>query len=122
MANPRKYTCRLLEMVDDGILSAADVMNAAMSYMSDSDVEDMMHMNQWDDTIEEDGTEEDDSVKESEEDEITVGDKVIVDGVEYVAMQGPSVRGCVGCAGNYDQLCSKLPDCAGLIFVRRLTQ
>lgn len=51
MANPRKYTCRLLEMVDSGILSAADVMNAALLYMSDSDVEDMMHMNQWDDTI-----------------------------------------------------------------------
>mgnify|MGYP000647364269 CR=1 FL=1 len=33
MANPREYTCRLLEMVDSGILSAADVMNAALLYM-----------------------------------------------------------------------------------------
>ena len=49
MANPREYTCKLLEMVDSGILSAADVMNAALLYMSDSDVEDMMHMNQWED-------------------------------------------------------------------------
>ena len=32
-----------------GIHQAADVMNAALLYMSDSDVEDMMHMNQWDD-------------------------------------------------------------------------
>ena len=26
MANPRKHTCKLLEMVDSGILSADDVM------------------------------------------------------------------------------------------------
>ena len=64
MANPREYTCRLLEMVDNGILSAADVMNAALLYMSDSDVEDMMHMNEWDDVID-----EDDSTEEDEEDE-----------------------------------------------------
>lgn len=62
MANPREYTCRLLEMVDSGILSAADVMNGALLYMSDSDVEDMMHMNQWeDDTIDEESTEENDT-------------------------------------------------------------
>ncbi len=58
MANPREYTCRLLEMVDSGILLAADVMNAALLYMSDSDVEDMMRLYQWDDTIDEDGTED----------------------------------------------------------------
>ena len=54
MANPREYTCRLLEMVDSGILSADEVMNAALLYMSDSDVEDMMRMNQWEDSTEED--------------------------------------------------------------------
>ncbi len=62
MANPREYTCRLLEMVDSGILSAADVMTAALLYMSDSDVEDMMRMNQWDDTIVEESKEEGDSI------------------------------------------------------------
>lgn len=119
MANPREYTCKLLEMVDSGILSAADVMNAALSYMSDSDVEDMMHVNQWDDTIDKESTEENDSGEETEEDEITIGDTVTIDGVEYVAMQGPDRWGCVGCAGNHNQLCHKSPDCDGLIFVRR---
>ncbi len=118
MANPREYTCRLLEMVDDGILSAADVMTAALLYMSDSDVEDMIRMNQWEDSLVDESTEENDT----EEAEITVGSTLIVDGVEYVAMQGPERWGCVGCAGNHNQLCSKLPDCGGLIFVRRLTQ
>ncbi len=62
MANPREYTCRLLEMVDSGILSAADVMNAALLYMSDSDVEDMMHMNQWEDSLDDDDSTESDHV------------------------------------------------------------
>ena len=115
MTNPREYTCRLLEMVDSGILSPDDVMSAALSYMSDSDVEDMMHMNQCDDVLVEESTEENDSEEEAE---ITAGDTVTVDGVEYVAMQGPERWGCVGCAGNHNQLCSKLPDCGGLIFVR----
>ena len=119
MVNPREYTCRLLEMVDSGIISADDVINAAMSYMSESDVEDMMHMNQWDNTMDEDGTEEDDSVEESEEDEITIGDTVTMDGVENVAMQGPERGGCVGCAGDHNQLCIKLPDCGSFIFVRK---
>ncbi len=61
MDNPREYTCRLLEMVDSGILSAADVMNAALLYMSDSDVEDMVHMNQWEDMPVEESKEEGDS-------------------------------------------------------------
>lgn len=119
MANPREYTHKLLEMVDSGILSAADVMNAALLYMSDSDVEGMMHMNQWDNTIDEESTEENDSGEETEEDEITIGDTVTIGGVEYVAMQGLDRWGCVGCAGNHNHLCYKLPDCGGLIFVRR---
>lgn len=119
MANPREYTCRLLEMVDSGILSAADVMNAALLYMSDSDVEDMMRTNQWDNTTDEEGTEEeDDSGEESEEDEIIVGSTVTVDGVEYVAMQGPERWACTECAGNHNQFCNKLPNCGDFIFVR----
>ena len=118
MANPREYTCRLLEMVDDGILSAADVMHAALLYMSDSDVEDMLHLYQWDGTIDEESTEENDTEEEAEEDEITIGSTVTVYGVEYVATQGPKRWGCTGCAGNRDQLCNKLPDCDGFIFVR----
>lgn len=109
MANPREYTCKLLEMVDSGIISADDVMNAALLYMSDNDVADMMHMNQWD------GTEENDTEEKAE---ITIGSTVIVEGVEYVAMQGPERWGCTECAGNHDELCDKLPDCGGFIFVR----
>lgn len=112
MTNPRKHTCKLLEMVDGRILSAADVMTAALSYMSDSDVEDMMHMNQWNNTIDEESTEENDSG------EIIVGDTVTVNGVEYVAMQGPERWGCTECTGLQDKnLCLKLPCGNGLIFV-----
>lgn len=71
MTNPREYTHKLLEMVDSGILSAADVMNAALSYMSDSDVEDMIHMNQWDDMLDEDGAEEGDSGEETEDESLS---------------------------------------------------
>lgn len=116
MANPREYTCRLLEMVDSGILSADDVMEASVRYMSDSDVEDMMRLYQWDDVIDEESEEENDT---GEEDEITVGSTVTVYGAEYVAMQGPERWGCTECVGNRNQLCNKLPDCDGFIFVRK---
>lgn len=38
----RKYTCQLLEMIDDGVLDKDRVINAFCSYMSEADVEDMM--------------------------------------------------------------------------------
>lgn len=41
----RKYTNRLLEMVEEGLLSADDVLTMAVSYMSESEVEDMCDAN-----------------------------------------------------------------------------
>ena len=113
----REYTNKLVAMIEDGILDANTVAIACIAYMSESDVQDMMHMNQWDNTIDDDGTEENDTEEGAE---ITVGDTVNVDGVEYVAMQGPERWACTECAGNHNQLCNKLPDCGGFIFVRKV--
>ena len=42
----RQYTNQLLEMIEDGLLSNESVVNMAMSYMSESDVQDMMQCNE----------------------------------------------------------------------------
>ena len=98
MTNPRKYTCKLLEMVDSGILSANAVINAAMSYMLESE----------------------DSPDDYEGVEITVGSTVTVEGVEYVAVSAKAVDSCKGCDGS--RHCRLLPDCDGIIFVRKEKQ
>lgn len=91
MADPRKYTNALADMVNSGIVSADAVMNAALSYMSDDDEEKV---------------------------EITAGSAVTVGGVEYIAVPGPERWGCTECVGNNNRLCTKLPDCGTLVFVR----
>ena len=53
----RQYTNQLLEMIEDGLLDKDTVINAFCSYMSESDVEDMMRCN---DFIEEEDEEEED--------------------------------------------------------------
>lgn len=42
---PRKYTIKLLDMMEEGILNPFDVASYCLSYMSESDVEDMMRIN-----------------------------------------------------------------------------
>ena len=37
----RQYTNQLLEMIEEGLLNAEDVLRSALIYMSESDVEDM---------------------------------------------------------------------------------
>ena len=37
----RQYTNQLLEMIEEGILNAEDVLRSALIYMSESEVEDM---------------------------------------------------------------------------------
>ena len=37
----RQYTNQLLEMIEDGILNAEDVLRSALIYMSEAEVEDM---------------------------------------------------------------------------------
>jgi hypothetical protein len=41
----RKYTDKLLEMLDEGLVSHEYVAKACIQYMSDADVEDMMRCN-----------------------------------------------------------------------------
>lgn len=115
MADPRKYTCKLMEMVDSGIVSADAVMNAALSYMSEDDVKDMIQANDWLDMFESEESPDDDE----EAAEITVGSVVTVEGVEYVAVHGPDRWGCTECAGNQNRLCTKFPDCGTHIFVQK---
>jgi len=40
--NVRKYTNRLLNLIDEGAIDKDTVINACLKYMSESDVEDMM--------------------------------------------------------------------------------
>ena len=42
----REFTNKLLEMVEDGILDRDTVIMACVKYMSEQDVEDMMHANE----------------------------------------------------------------------------
>lgn len=51
----REYTCKLLEMVEHGLLDRDDVIMACVKYMSEDEVRDMMHANEF--TSEEEETE-----------------------------------------------------------------
>ena len=42
----RKVTNQLLELVDEGVLDAREVLAAALGYMSEADVADMAHSNE----------------------------------------------------------------------------
>jgi uncharacterized membrane protein YjgN (DUF898 family) len=65
MANEaRKYTNKLLTMIDDGLLSPMAVVNMAMSYMSESDVHDMMDANELTERFTEDDDNDDDDETE----------------------------------------------------------
>ena len=41
----REYTNKLLDAIEDGLLSPQAVVEMALTYMSESDVEDMMRVN-----------------------------------------------------------------------------
>ena len=51
----RKYTNRLLEMIEEGLLGKDNVIMACVKYMPESDVQDMMEHNEM---IEPDALEE----------------------------------------------------------------
>jgi hypothetical protein len=44
-ADMREYTTKLLEMMDEGLISAEAVAEMALAYMSEDDVADMMRAN-----------------------------------------------------------------------------
>lgn len=43
----RKYTNKLLEMIDEGLLDKDNVIMACIKYMSEDEVKDMMEMNEF---------------------------------------------------------------------------
>jgi hypothetical protein len=64
MDNTRKYTTMILDMVQEGILDKDNVILACVKYMSESDVEDMMRVN---DMIIDDESEEEEEVSDEDE-------------------------------------------------------
>ena len=60
----RKETTRLLEMMDEGLISATAVAEMALAYMSEDDVADMMRAN---DILEDEEDEEDGQPDEAQE-------------------------------------------------------
>jgi len=56
----RYYTNQLLEMIEEGILDKDTVINACLSYMSESEVQDMMESNEFIEEEDEDEEDEDD--------------------------------------------------------------
>ena len=59
----RQYTNKLLEMVEEGILDRDSVIMACVKYMSEDEVRDMMHANEFI----EDEEENEDEAEETEE-------------------------------------------------------
>jgi hypothetical protein len=55
----REYTTKLLEMMDEGLISAAAVAEMALAYMSEDDVKDMCRANDLLDEEDEDRIVED---------------------------------------------------------------
>ena len=54
----RKATNRLLEMIEDGLLNKDTVIMACVKYMSEDDVADMCHHNEFFDSEEEESEDE----------------------------------------------------------------
>ena len=51
--NTRPFTCKLLDAIDEGIISHESVVVACMKYMSEDDVKDMCHVNEFDQILDE---------------------------------------------------------------------
>ena len=62
----REYTTKLLEMMDEGLISAAAVAEMALAYMSEDDVKDMVRSNDLMPWLEDDEEDEPD-VDEAQE-------------------------------------------------------
>jgi len=52
MTMPRELTCRLLEAMDAGLITAETVAQMALQYMSDDDVADMCRANDLNEMLE----------------------------------------------------------------------
>ena len=49
--NVRHFTCRLLELIDEGILDPTSVVEMCVTHMSEADVKDMCWQNELTDLI-----------------------------------------------------------------------
>ncbi len=58
MANTRKITNQLLELIENGVLDPQVVLEACLSYMSEADVADMAYVNELLDYKDDDEEEE----------------------------------------------------------------
>lgn len=58
MANTRKVTNQLLELIENGVLDPQVVLGYCLSYMSEADVTDMAHVNELLDYKDDDDDEE----------------------------------------------------------------
>jgi hypothetical protein len=56
----REFTNRLIELVEEGTLSAVEVVRMCVKYMSEDDVEDMCNCNELTDLMFEEPDEDDD--------------------------------------------------------------
>lgn len=58
MRKPREATNRLLELIEEGILDRDNVIMACVKYMSEDDVADMCHINEFFEGLEDEEEEE----------------------------------------------------------------
>ena len=65
---PRDATISVMQLMDEGMLTAQQVADAALSYLSDSEVADMASRNEW--FGDEDEDEYDESVQEAYDEEV----------------------------------------------------
>ncbi len=63
----REKTNELLEMIENGLLDKDTVIMACVKYMSEADVADMMHINEFD--YDDDDDDDDEEDEEEEEDQ-----------------------------------------------------
>jgi hypothetical protein len=63
----REYTSRLLDLIEDGMLDRDTVIMACIKYMSESDVQDMMEMNEF--IVEQDEDEDEDDGQPTDQEE-----------------------------------------------------
>ena len=54
----RDYTCRVLELMDEGVLDPREVAEAALNWLTETDVEEMAERYEW---LPEDEPDEEDS-------------------------------------------------------------
>jgi hypothetical protein len=69
----RKFSNRLIELVEEGTLSAVEVVRMCVKYMSEDDVEDMCNCNELTDVMFEEPDEEDEEADEDSEIENSTG-------------------------------------------------